>query len=397
MMPVVFKIPWLGWDIPGYGLMLTVGFLLSVVWAARRAQRSGANPDVVLNCAFLALVFGIAGARAMYVTHYWDHFNIYPSAAATFWAVIDVRRGGLEVYGGVIASMIVVLVYLLIYRHSLRWYFDIMAPSVALGMGIGRIGCFLNGCCWGTECDLPWAVRFPFGSNTVIQQWYDGEPALQVPPPLMYFPEAGITSDGRAAGLLPRELIWINPARMEALREQTAILERLQNAKTEEEKRQAQRDAIKLGCGCSSNEVFAAASIRSATERTGMSLAELQALARQTPSRPVHPTQLYSAGLLISLALLLSTVYWRRTRDGQVICIFLLIEPWSRYLLELLRADNPVDTLGFTVSQFLALCLSLTGLIGLFLLRRLPPRSPHAKIWEPPPEPPKKSKRVKTA
>jgi phosphatidylglycerol:prolipoprotein diacylglycerol transferase len=118
-------------------------------------------------------------------------------------------------------------------------------------------------------------------------------------------------------------------------------------------------------------------------QQSGMTLSQLKDLAGHYHSLPVHPTQLYSTIALLLIAGLLSAVYWRRTRDGQVICVFLLVEPWTRYALELLRADNPVDTLGFTVSQFLAITLSGAGLLGLLLLRLLPPRSPRAKLWEP--------------
>ncbi len=62
----------------------------------------------------------------------------------------------------------------------------------------------------------------------------------------------------------------------------------------------------------------------------------------------------------------------------------LLIEPWTRWLLEMLRADNPIDVGPLTISQFLGLCLSVAGLIGLFALRRLPARSRRAVWWEPP-------------
>ena len=75
------------------------------------------------------------------------------------------------------------------------------------------------------------------------------------------------------------------------------------------------------------------------------------------------------------------------TSSRNVICTLLMIEPLSRYMIELIRADNPHDTFNqFTISQFLAICLTLTGIMGFVLLRRLPPRSRRARIWEPPPE-----------
>jgi hypothetical protein len=72
----------------------------------------------------------------------------------------------------------------------------------------------------------------------------------------------------------------------------------------------------------------------------------------------------------------------------------LLIEPWTRYILETIRADNPVDTFQFTISQFIALMISLIGLAGLIGLQYAKPRSPRAKLWEPPPaEAPANSKK----
>ena len=377
MRPVIFRIPFIDWDIPGYGLMLMIGFLLTVVWAVRRAIKSQANPDVVLNCAFIALLAGVAGARLMYVVHYWEQYS-RGNWLNVFRAVIDVRQGGLEVYGGVIAALLGVLIYFKFWRHSTRWYLDIIAPSLALGMGLGRIGCFLNGCCWGGVCDLPWAVRFPFGSNAMMQQWQAGEPGLNIPKELLYsLPGTDATS--QPSNLLPREVLWVSEAeiaRIQKLRDDYA------QAKTAEERARIEQRGAMLGCCI--RHAASLGPIYSAMQANNMTLAELRQLARQHHSLPVHPTQPYSTVSLLLLALLLSALYWRRTRDGQVICTLLLLEPWTRYVLEVIRADNPIDTLGtFTISQFLAVLLSLTGLIGLIVLRRLPARSPRAMLWVP--------------
>ncbi len=350
MMPVVFKIPGIGLELPGYGVALMIGFLLSIMWAARRAERSGANPDVILNCGFIALFGGVIGARVMYVVHYWEQFA-GGTALQVFIQLIDVRKGGLEVYGGFITVVVAVLIYLWGWRHSVRWYLDIIAPSAALGMAIGRVGCFLNGCCFGGVCDLPWAVRFPYGSPARYQQWVDREPGAGLPQELLVFSPKGMYPDGSAAYPVSRESL-----------------------------RASDKDiATEPAAGTRYVDM------RAQMKRYNLSAAEVRALARQYPALPVHPTQLYSAITLGLLAALLSAVYWRRTRDGQVICALLLIEPWTRWLLELVRADNPVDTLGgFTISQFLAICLSAVGLIGFWALHRLPARSPRAERWEPP-------------
>lgn len=393
MRHVLFEIPGLGWDIPGYGLALMIGFLLSIWWAARRALRSQADPDVVLNCGFIALIGGVVGSRLMYVWHYWEQFAERPNLIA---ALIDVRRGGLEVYGGVIAVALGVFMYLRWKKHSIRWYLDILAPSAALGMGIGRIGCFLNGCCFGGVCDLPWAVQFPYGSSPSHQQWVDRKADAGVPQELIFFQPLGTYPDGAAAHPISREIL--NPA---------VTAEDVAAAQRAEDELRAELASLRLKLkdvadpqqqqtiGARIRELerrkpYVLAEyvdIRTQMQKYGLTFDELRTIARQYRSLPVHPTQLYSVVTLVILAFLLDALYWRRTRDGQVICLFLFVEPLTRWMIEVIRADNPVDTLGtFTVSQFIAVMLSLIGLVTLILLKRASPRSPRAVPWIPPEE-----------
>ena len=132
MHPVLFTIPGINLSVPAYGFMMMLGFLTAILWAAYRAQRSGANPDVVLNCGFIALIGGVAGARAMYVVHYWDQFALRGSPGQIIWGILNVSEGGLEFYGGFIAATLGVLLYMVLWKHSLRWYVDITAPSAML-------------------------------------------------------------------------------------------------------------------------------------------------------------------------------------------------------------------------------------------------------------------------
>src|SRR5262245_52820514 len=154
MRPTLFNIPflpaWLG-DIKSYGVMMMIAFLTGIWLACRRAERSRANPDVILNMGFIALICGIVGARAMYVIHYWDtHFANQPNP---WWAAFDIRAGGLEFLGGPILVVPALWIYLrYVARVSTRWYLDMAAPALPWGLAITRIGCFLNGCCWGAVC-----------------------------------------------------------------------------------------------------------------------------------------------------------------------------------------------------------------------------------------------------
>src|SRR5574337_1127729 len=111
MAPVLFHLPVCGRAVPGYGVMLMIGFFLSIWWAAKRAEKSGANPDVVLNCGFIALICGVVGCRLMYVVHYWDQFKYQGDFLHILWAIVDVTKGGLEFYGGFILTVICVLAW----------------------------------------------------------------------------------------------------------------------------------------------------------------------------------------------------------------------------------------------------------------------------------------------
>ncbi len=401
MMPVLFRIPGIDYEIPGYGFALMIGFLLSTIWAAQRAAKSRANPDTILNCAFGALFGGVFGARLMYVVHYWEDFANRGSVGRVILAIIDVRKGGLEVYGGLLTAIIVVLVYLRFSKHSIRWYMDIMAPSAALGMAIGRIGCFLNGCCWGGTCDLPWAVRFPFSSPAAVQQWQDRAPGAALPQELIL--QIG---DGLIAQPLPRESLRLTDAELEAGREQLQkyvaqvkeLKAKLEQTTDPGERQKLEVAAVELEAKKPFRDSLFLAAAADAMVHYNLTPAELRALAKEHPSLHVHPTQLYSFIALGLLALFLSALYWRRTRDGQVILALFIIEPPTRWVLERLRADNPGDPAGFTISQVIAICMPVLGIVGLLVLQKMPPRSPRAVTWEEPPtdEPPtsKKAKRA---
>ncbi len=385
MMPVLYRIPGLGWEIPGYGFAVMVGFLVSIFWAVRRAAKSGANPNVIIACGFIALFGGVVGAHIMYVVHYWDKYAVRASAWQVFLSILDVRKGGLEVYGGFVCVVVLVCVYLWRGKHSIRWYLDIVAPSVALGHAIARVGCFLNGCCWGGVAEqLPWSVRFPCGSPAQVRQWTDHVPGAELPPQLL------VCCEPKDASVLPREALRASDEQLDAARvgferitrDLRSRLEQTTDADEQQRLRGRMLAAARKNAPRSAEFINCAAELMSYYKLTG---ANLHRLAREHPSLPVHPTQLYATITLGLLALCLDALYWRRTRDGQVICALLLIEPWTRWVLETLRADNPVDTLGvFTISQFLALCISATGLLGLLWVWKLPPRSPLAVLWEPP-------------
>ncbi|MBI1952615.1 MAG: prolipoprotein diacylglyceryl transferase [Candidatus Omnitrophica bacterium] len=153
MHPVLFQ--WGPLTLHSYGLMLAIGFLSALQLALRRARELSIDPAVVQNLAFLVLGFGIAGARAAYVLLFWEMFRGNPLE------ILRLDHGGLIFYGGLALGVPAGLVYLK-GKGLLSWRMvDLVIPPLTLAHAIGRVGCFLNGCCYGEPFLGPWAVVFP--------------------------------------------------------------------------------------------------------------------------------------------------------------------------------------------------------------------------------------------
>ena len=194
MHPVFIRIPFLPeafQEIYSYGLMLVLGFFGGYILALRLAKRCRQNPDDLTNIAVLSLLGGVVGARALYVIHFWQQ----QYADESFLKILNVRDGGLEFYGGVILALLAMLGYLALRRLPVRLYLDLLAPALMLGLAFGRMGCFLNGCCYGKPSNLPWAVSFPYDSYAYLDHLKQGK--LAVPAEL---------SDVRSGNIAAKEL-----------------------------------------------------------------------------------------------------------------------------------------------------------------------------------------------
>jgi len=348
MCPTLFNIPFLNLPIRGYGFMLMVAFLGGTYWAARRAARVKCDPDFVVNLGFIALIASVIGARIFYVIHYWDRF-----AGRGLWEMVNLTAGGLEFYGGFIGAFIASVGFILYKKASLRLYADIIAPSLMFGMGAARIGCFLNGCCWGAPCDpnMAWGVTFPFASPAHYRQWEERQ--VTVPAELLMV--------GRPSGIAyPLSREWVRASNHDKQAKQLLANQAGQfNRSPEELIKMAQRSEYR--------------------------------------SLRLHPAQLYASLDGFILALLLSTIFYRRKRHGVVFGLLLLLYPLCRFCEEIIRIDNPHDTAGLTISQFVSLLIAVVGAAWLIAIYRMPIRSPLAVPFEPPPEPepPKKQKKNK--
>lgn len=144
-----------------YGLMVALGFLAGIFLAAYLAKKSGIEPEIILDIAPFVLVGSILGARIFYAMEFWREFRGNPLEIFFLW------KGGLVFYGGLLFAILGLLLAVKIFKLDFWKIMDILAPSTALGYAIGRIGCFLNGCCYGVETKVPWAVNFP--TETVLR------------------------------------------------------------------------------------------------------------------------------------------------------------------------------------------------------------------------------------
>jgi len=158
-----------------YGVMMAIAFIAGLWTASRRGLREGIPAEKILDIGPWLIVGTIIGARALHVVTYWrEEF-----AGRPFWEVFAVWNGGLVFYGGLIGASLAGILYAR-FKHLALWKLaDVLAPSIALGYVFGRIGCFLNGCCFGRECDLPWAVTYPMGN-------LNGAPTHPVHPTQLY-------------------------------------------------------------------------------------------------------------------------------------------------------------------------------------------------------------------
>jgi phosphatidylglycerol:prolipoprotein diacylglycerol transferase len=137
-----------------YGLLLAIGFALGMALAANRGKKRGVDPDLILDLGFYAILSGIIGGRLFFVIQYPDYYFSHPVR------ILKILEGGLVFYGGLIVAFLVSAFYLRMRRAPLLAVGDIMAPSIALGQAIGRLGCFAAGCCYGKPTSLFWGVTF---------------------------------------------------------------------------------------------------------------------------------------------------------------------------------------------------------------------------------------------
>jgi phosphatidylglycerol:prolipoprotein diacylglycerol transferase len=178
MLQELFRIHLFGHEFPiyGYGLMLVVAFLACVKLSQWLGERKSIRPELFVDATLIALATGLIGARLCHVLENLPEYTRGDlSLAQNLRNIINTREGGLTFYGGFLLATPSCIIYALIRKVPILLGMDIVAPAIMIGLGFGRIGCFLNGCCYGEQCNAPWAVRFPYFSNVYVEQYQQGK------------------------------------------------------------------------------------------------------------------------------------------------------------------------------------------------------------------------------
>ncbi len=342
MRPILFRVPIPGTEIRlpvfGYGVFVFLGFVVALWLAARRARRFNIESAHLIDLGLWMLLAGVVGGRLFFIVMFWHQMNSWLDLIALW-------QGGLVLYGGVAGAVAAFFWYTTRHQLPKRALLDLLAPAVIAGVAIGRIGCFLNGCCWGDPTVLPWAVQFPFGS-----------------PPYMHHLRHGLVSAGLEL-TTTGEGVRVTDVQPGSWADRIGL--RLGD------------HLLSIGSASGSTNTPTATAVFAAlrevgagqeivlTVRRGGVRTQLEGRFEPRPagSLPVHPTQLYSTlgGLIIACWL----AWARPERWGSSMAAVALMVAYGcqRFLIEVLRDDLPPLALGLTVAQWISVGLVSAGVL----------------------------------
>jgi prolipoprotein diacylglyceryltransferase len=329
-----FQIPFIGSPagIPifSFGITLGVAVILCTWLAGRRARKEGVSPDLILDLAAWLVIGGILGARTVYLLN-----DPHVTGVVDFFkSLLKIWDGGIVLYGAFLGGLAsYLLAYFLVFRRKhvfTAQLADIIAPSLALGVGIGRIGCFFNGCCYGmvacAACAVPvQSIHFPVSAPAgyaLVRGGLQTAAGFTLSDNLTS--EDGVTvgrvepgSPAEAAGLKAGDLIVAIDNIPLAQKDKQPLL--VLNSYLGNEREHGKTD------------------LTLTVRRAG---ADAQTLSAYTPrTLGLLPTQLYETTSMVLLFLMLSAFYPLRSRYGMVMALLMVGYGMHRWLNERLRAD----------------------------------------------------------
>lgn len=342
----VHEPPYSGLPIRGYGVLLLFAVLAGLWMASHQARRAGFDVEQIQSMAFWLILSGLAGARGFYVALNWKDFAS-PSIVTTIQRIAMINIGGIVVYGALLGGFAALAWVCYRKKLPLLAIADMLAPAFLIGLAIGRIGCFMNGCCYGGICDPPeWGVRFPMNSPPYQHQADSGAlHGLQIgwDESKKHAVVTSVYRDGPAASEVQVGDVVLSVAGVKV-------------ASKEDVKELAVRWQIR----------HMAMDLERGGERKSVSWT----LNPPKASLAVYPTQLYSAVDAAILCFLTWAYYPYRRRDGELVAMLFFFNPLTRILLEIVRDDEPgrFGTM-LTISQLLAVGMMAFAVV-LFLAIR---------------------------
>jgi phosphatidylglycerol:prolipoprotein diacylglycerol transferase len=358
-----------GLPIYGFGMMLFLAFIVCTWVAGRRAESEGVAREHIQDLAIWLFIGGLLGARITFLIS--ERPDLAPKEKLE--QIYKIWDGGIVLYGSVIGALISYFAaYLLMFRRyklSTLKLADILAPSIAVGLSLGRFGCFLNGCCYGQvacpTCPV-YAVHFPLSAPAregMVEEGYQTAAGFTLAP------DDQQPRDGARVGVVdPRSLAYANGLRSgDVIRELHPVL-------PDEDPNVANVEDLirKLASRWPRGErELSLKVIHKGAEN-------VEALPAFTPrTLGLHPTQLYEVVSMILMFLLLTAYYPLRRHAGQVIAVLMAGYGVHRYLNELLR-DDPRPK-GF--ESYTSIVLVLAG-IALWAYLQTRPASVSSEIKE---------------
>jgi len=340
----------LGLPVRGYGVMLLLGAVSGLAIIAPRASRCGISVDTLLSLAFWSFIPGIVGARLFFVIQKWDEF---PGKSFTekLPTVLKFTEGGLVVYGGMIGGLLGMMVWCRVNRKPSLAIMDLIAPGYMMGQSLGRIGCFLHGCCFGGICEQPLpCVSFPAGSPAYMSQLESGD-LLGLT--LGTFDRNGYRNVKQVRANSWAETHGIRTGQTIETMKPTILLPPLNRDP-------AGPPTVELELLVDGRPIFA------------------DATSLPQKSRAVHPIQLYSTTSALLICIALYFLWPLPKRDGTVFAMGLVLVGISRIFEEIIRNDE----LGFAGSQLtIAQWISVLGIVVAIVIFVVQSRRNAPRTW----------------
>jgi len=341
-------------DIPvyGYGLMLFFAYLFCTSLGKRLCKKQGIDGAIIPDLAIWLFVAGIIGGRIVFVVQYWNDPKVN-FANRPFGDTLKLWDGGLVLYGALIGGAIGYFAYdyFVLRKFGVsRWkMLDVVAPCLALGVALGRIGCLCTGCCYGNiACEHSPAIHFPadgMAAQKMIQLGYQS-------------PYGFILKEGT----LEIEAVEPNSAAAEeGLRPGDEIVKVNNKAPVNLDKSDLIDGGLTLTVGRGS---------------------AFQTITFEPKTIGVNPTQIFETISMVLLLFFLLSYFPYRRHDGELMVLFMAGYGVHRYLNEMLRTDTDPVAFGLTLSQNISIAVLLAAAVLAFFVWRRPP------ISKTPPMPP---------